>query len=266
MKTNLLQLTKTSSLLILFIILSFRAQAQEVVQESLDWRKLRVRLSGSMTAPLAIENDLKLPMNINLDGYFDLSPLLDLRGGLSLGTFRGFTLGGTFHFRDKVVNKKAKFIVSSTNYFTEFYKGYADIQKTWGPTINIQMGSYSETGFYGRFDAGIDLQRRSRAYYNGYGSGKNGYSSVRIMATMVKLNQFEHAQIDGLHSRTGMGAVINWTSDLRPWKRVGFYAEFEFGYLKLLGVEDYEMQYVTIENTKSWILLGMKLGVSVGIF
>ena len=252
---------------IFFAIITFVSalNAQNVEQESLEWNKLRIRPSVSMTAPLAHEQDPVLPMGANLEGYYEIGKLADINAGLHYGTFKGVSLGGTYHLSDKIVNRKTRFVVSQTNRRMYFYKGRADYRSVFGPTVNLQVGSYSNVGFYGRLDAGLNFERMSRAYYNGYPSGKNGYSSVKLKAVLAKLSQFEYGTTDGIVGRIGAGGVASYTAELKPWKRITLFADAELGYLAVLGVSDYNNGYTVVNNTDWNLLLGLKLGISVSL-
>ena len=258
---------KVFTLAFLTIVMSFNLKAQEVVQESLDWKSLRIRPSVSMSTPLTHEEEITLPMNVNIDGYYELGKIADLRAGLHYGSFNGVSLGGTFHLRDKIVNRASRFIVAETSRKVYFYKGRSDFRTVFGPAADLKIGSYSVSGFYARLDAGLDFQTFSRAYYNGYRSGRNGYSSLKIMATAAKFNQSEVISLtdNANKSRFGAGGVIRYNYDISPWKRITLYAGGDFGYLAIFGVDDYVDQYVTIENTKSNLILELKLGLTVSL-
>lgn len=254
---------KRKIVLLLVVVMATSAWAQTVVQESLDWSKLRFRPTVSMTAPLAKENDPVLPMAVNLDAYYEFGKVADFNAGFQLGTFTGINVGGTLHLKDAIVNRNTRFIVAQTGRRTYFYKGRSEYRSVFGATANLQLGNYSETGFYGRMSAGINFERMSRAYYDGYGSARNGYSSVKLQAVVVKLNQFEYGVVDQLYSRVGVGAVAGYTAELKPWKHITLFADGELGYLSLLGVKDYDTGYVVMNNNTWNLLLALKLGASI---
>ncbi len=256
---------KKSYLIISLTILSTGLFSQTVEQESLDWRKLRIRPNVSMSAPLTGEEEITLPLGVNVDAFYNLGKLADLQGSLQVGTFKGFTVGGTYHLSDVLVNRSTRFIVSQNSRRVYFYKGKSDYRRVFGPTVSLKAGSYSDAGFYGRLDAGIDLQRQSRAYYDGYPSFRNGFSSIKLMATVAKLNQFEYGETDGLVSRVGAGGLASYQVDLKPWKRVSLFSSLELGYLAVLGVTDYDTGYVIMDNNKWNLILELKLGVSVSL-
>lgn len=256
---------RKGNIVFVMILLVSALNAQGVEQGSLEWKKLRIRPSVSMTAPLAHEQDPVLPMGVNLEGYYEFDKLADINGGLHYGTLKGVSLGGTYHLSDKVVNSKTRFVVAKTSRRMYFYKGRADYRSVFGPTVNLQVGSYSNAGFYGRLDAGLNFERMSRAYYNGYPSGKNGYSSLKLKAVLTKFSQFEYGATDGMVSRIGAGGVAGYTAELKPWKRITLFADAELGYLAVFGVSDYNNGYTVLSNTDWNLLLGLKLGISVSL-
>ena len=252
-------------LLFLSLVMVSVCFAQNVEQESLEWRSLWIRPTVSMTAPLSREKEIVLPMQVNVDARYELGKLADVNAGLSYGTFKGVTFGGTYHLSDQIVNKRTRFIVAQTSNRVYFYKGRADRRQVFGPAVNVQLGSYSDAGFYGRFDAGITLQRYSRAYYDSYPSAVNGYTAFRLMATFSKFNQFEYGTTDGLVGRAGAGILAGYQIALKPWKRITLFSDIEGGYVSVLGVKDYDTGYVVMNNTKWNLLLGLKLGISVSL-
>jgi len=249
------------------LFITFNSAAQQVVQENLDWKSLRIRPTVSLSTPLTHEEEIILPMNINLEGYYELGQMADVRGGLHYGSFKGVSLGGTFHLLDKIVNRSTRFIVAETSKKIYFYKGRSDFRSVIGPAADLKIGAYSVSGFYARLDAGFDFQTFSRAYYNGYRSGRNGYTSLKIMATAAKFNQSEIISLsdNASKSRFGAGGIARFAYDVSPWKTITLFAGGDFGYMAIFGVDDYVDQYVTIENTKSNIILDLKFGLTVSL-
>lgn len=251
-------------------ILSFvclQLTAQEVVQESLDWKSLRIRPTVSLSTPLTHEEEITLPMNVNVEGYYELAKIADVRVGLHYGSFNGISLGGTFHLKDRIVNRPTRFIVAETSRKIYFYKGRSDFRSVMGPAVDLKLGTYSVSGFYARLDAGFDFQTFSRAYYDGYRSGRNGFSSFKVMATAAKFNQSEIISLsdNANKSRFGAGGVLRYNYEISPWKTITLFAGGDFGYIAIFGVDDYVDQYVTIENTKSNLILELKLGLTVSL-
>ena len=251
----------------IFSFVCIQLTAQEVVQESLDWKSLRIRPSVSLSAPLTHEEEIILPMNVNVDGYYELGKVADLRAGLHYGSFKGVSVGGTFHLSDKIVNRASRFIVAETSRRVYFYKGRSDFRTVFGPAADLKIGSYSVSGFYARLDAGFDFQTFSRAYYDGYRSARNGFSSIKIMGTAAKFNQSEIVSLSDNEnkSRFGAGGVLRYNYEISPWKTITLFAGGDFGYIAIFGVDDYVDQYVTIENTKSNLILELKLGLTVSL-
>jgi hypothetical protein len=240
--------------------------AQDVVQESLEWSKLRILPSVQISTPLSKESEIVLPLGVNLEATYDLGKIASLTGGLNLGTFSGVTLGGTYYLSNKMVTGNTKFIVAETGKKIYFYKGISQYQTFFGPTAQIKLGNYSDAGFHGRIDAGIDFRIKSRAFYDGFPSGFNGFSSIKLKATALKFNQFEYGIVDGLHSRVGLGVLGSYTAELKPWEFLSIYADVEMGFYATPGVQDYVMnEYATMENPHSGFILGLKAGASINL-
>lgn len=256
------------SVLSCFIFTAFVVQSQsDLVQESLDWKNLRFHPAVSVSFPMAIDlQNPVLPVGVNLDVYYEMGKIADFRGGLQLGTFNGVSLGGTYHLNDRLIARSTRFIVAETGRKIYFYKNISEYRTVFGPTANLQLGNYSPTGFYARLDGGVELQKHSRAYFKGYPSSGNGFSSIKLQATIVKLNQPEVTDLGTLlKSRVGIGASAGYLAELKPWKRFTFYGAADLGYVSILGVEDYVGQYYTTENTK-WMMIGtVKIGLSVSL-
>jgi hypothetical protein len=249
------------------LFVALRMQSQDLVQESTDWKKLRFQPSVSVSFPMAIDlQNPILPVGVNLDAYYEMSKIADFRAGLQYGTFKGVSVGGTYHLADKQTSKMTRFIVAETGRKIYFFKNNSEYRTVFGPTANLQIGSYLPTGFYARFDGGVDFQKHSRAYFKGYPSSKNGFSSIKLMATVVKLNQPEDSDLGTLiKSRVGVGASAGYIAEIKPWKRFTFFGSLDIGYISLLGVKDHVTQYYTTENTK-WMIIGTaKAGVSVSL-
>lgn len=246
----------------------FSLHAQSTVNESLDWKTTKVRPYLGFSVPLAKEKDIILPMNVGVEGVYQLGSIADLRASAQIGSFKGISIGGSLRFVDKILkDKPTRFIVAQTSRKVYFYKGRADYRYVFGPTANLQLGSYSKTGFYGRLDGGLDFRRMARSYYDGYPSSKNGFFSLKLQASVAKLNQFEYGTVDELQSRIGIGGVMSFGGEWKPWKRWTIFADTEFGYLSMLGVKDYDKygNGIAMENPKSMLIAGAKFGISISL-
>lgn len=248
----------------------------QVVQETLDWRKLQLRTSISFYIPYADQVELTLPANVNIEGHYDIGTVADVVGGVHFGTFKGVSASGTLHLRDQIVNAKTKFIVGeSTNgrtTTTTFYKGRADIRKVFGPTAGIKVGSFGESGFYSRVEGGLDFQTMSHAYYKGFASAKNGRASLKLLGTVARFNQPEITSTSGMsinHENKGRfaaGGLFSINYERAPWKRIGWYFGLDGGYMKIFGVQDFVGENVALENNKDSYILEIKGGLRIGIF
>lgn len=226
------------------------AKAQEVEQESLEWSKLHLRPYISFYIPYAQQNELALPANINLEAWYDLGEVADVRAGAHVGNFKGISAGLTLHAKDKMAVKKTRFIVSETSTRVTFYKGSAELRSVFGPSFDAKLGFYEDTGFYGRLAGGFEWQTRSRAYYDGYRSAKNGMQVMKLQGVAAML------QMEGKH-RLGVGGLMGVTWDLAPWRRVTGFFGTELGGLYMIGVTD--------PDYKLHPIVEIKLGATVKI-
>ena len=252
----------------IFLLISVIAalQAQTVDNQSLDWKMTKVRPYISFSTPLAKEKDIILPMGLGVEGLYQLGSIADLRASAQIGSFKVISVGGSLRFIDKVYrDKPTRFMVAQTSRKIYFYNGRADYRYIFGPTANLQVGSYSKTGFYGRLDGGLDFRWMGRSYYDTYPSAKNGFYSLKLQATVAKLNQFEYGATDELHSRIGIGGVASFGGEWKPWERWTIFADMEMGYLSILGVKDYDKygNGIAMENPKSTFLTGAKFGITI---
>ena len=269
LKMNKLNYYNKKLILLSFAFLTIiSAQSQDaVVQENIEWKPLRFRPNVSLGTPLTHEEEITLPMNVNLEGYYELGKLADVRAGLHYGSFKGVSLGGTLHMADRMVNRYTPFMVAETSKKIYFYKGRCDLRSIIGPAVDLKIGSYSASGFYARMDAGIDFQTFARAYYKGYRAGRNGFSSLKLMATAAKFNQSEVISLsdNANKSRFGAGGLVRFAYDVSPWNKITLFAGGDLGFIAIFGVDDYVDQYVTIENTKSNMIMELKVGITLSL-
>ena len=244
MKTNHFKRFFQKAMLLVFFAGTITAiYAQEVEQESLDWTKLHLRPNISFYIPYADQNELAIPTNINLEAWYDLAEAVDVRAGAHIGNFKGLSAGLTLHAKDRMVLKKTRFIVSESMSSVSFYKGSAEVRSIFGPAFDVKLGFYEDTGIYGRLAGGLEWQTRSRAYYDGYRSSKNGMQVMRIQGAAAFLN------MQGKH-HLGLGGLMGVTWDTAPWKRVSFFLGTEFGALYMIGVQDPDYQWHPIVEVK----------------
>ena len=244
------------------LAMSFSASAQEVEQESLDWSKLRVRTLINIPIPYTETKDIELASILTVQGTYEIGTMADVRAAAHLGTFKGVSVGGTYHLTDRLKNGKTRFIVAETRDKTYFYKGYSDYRSIFGPSVDLMAGVFQDAGLYARLQAGLEWQTHSRAYYKGYNSMRNGISTVKLQAVAASLAMAEyHNGAQDYVRRLGLGGVAGIAYDVRPWKRVTFSGGVDLGYMVLPGVENDLTN--GIENSKGHPILEAKFGVSV---
>lgn len=254
---------------------SFSAIAQKdtnpvVIQESLDWNKLNARAGLSIYIPYVELAETALTGDAYGELNYQLGKIANVHGRINLGSFTGIAVGGTLHASDEMVTKSTKFkVASSTRGNTEtttFYRNNSEFRKVKGPTAELRIGKFGDSGFYSRLDGGYDFQTYSRAYYKGYGSNRNGFSSVRFLATIAKFNQAEYTgTTKNYESRIGAGGLVSIFAEKSPWKRITFHIGLDAGYMKIFGVVDNGGGIASIENNTSNYIMELKGGLSIGL-
>ena len=122
----------------MLLVATLKIQGQEIVQESTDWNKLRFQPGISFSFPMAIDGENPvLPMGLNLDAYYELGKIADFKAGLQYGTFKGISVGGTYHLSDNLLSKMTRFIVAQTRTKVSFYKNMSEYKRVFGPTANL---------------------------------------------------------------------------------------------------------------------------------
>jgi hypothetical protein len=91
---------KKTFLILLICGSAFASKAQDVEQESLDWSKLRVRTFVNIPIPYTETKDIKLASILTIQGAYEIGTLADVRAAAHLGTFKGVSVGGTYHMSD----------------------------------------------------------------------------------------------------------------------------------------------------------------------
>ncbi len=241
---------------------AFASKAQDVDQESLDWGKLRVRTFVNIPIPYTETKDIKLASILTVQGAYEIGTLADVRAAAHVGTFKGVSVGGTYHLTDGLKNRKTRFIVAETGDRVYFYKGYSDFRSIFGPSVDLMAGVFQDAGLYARLQAGLEWQTHSRAYYKGYNSMRNGISTVKLQAVAASLAMAEyHNGAQDYVRRLGIGGVAGIAYDFRPWRRVTMFGGVDLGYMVLPGVENDLTN--GIENSKGHPILEIKFGASV---
>ncbi|MFC5282712.1 hypothetical protein [Pedobacter alpinus] len=253
---------------------SFSAMAQKetnpvVIQESLDWSKLRVRPGLAIYIPYVELASTQITGEVYTQAAYQLNKRVDVNAKLSLGSFTGVAFGGTLHTTDKMVNKSTKFRVGSSTKgnieTTSFYRNNSDYRVVKGPTAEVRIGKFGDSGFYTRIDGGYDIQTYGRSYFRGFAGNKNGFTSIRFLATVAKFNQAEYTGFtQNYESRVGAGGLVSLFAEKSPWKRVTFHLGLDGGYMKIFGVTK-NPGALGIENNTSNYIMELKGGLSIGL-
>ena len=242
--------------LLLFIatsICSNLANAQgyykmEVTNNDIEsFRKLHIKPHVEFFIP-AGEYASPLPANFNIDAQLWLGTLLDARAGLKLGSMTGITLGGTFHLKDRVVDKPYKFVLSrstSNNGKTEtvkFLKKPLKARVISGPCADVFIGNLKGGGFNAQLAFGLDFQRMNRAsakpegWNNPIDGSSNGWYSLKLQAVVQSLT----AESDVINYKPviggremGFGAQADLNGTIKPWKKTTLYAGLTMGAIKV---------------------------------
>jgi|GEM_PF-908051 len=265
---------RIGSLLFCCSLLSLGALAQQenvVKQESLDWDKLRVRPGVSIYIPYVELAETQITGNMYAEATYVLNKLVDVRGGIYLGSFNGISVGGTYHLTDKLVTKPTKFKVGASTKgnieTTSFYRENSEYRTVKGPTADLRIGKFGDSGFYMRLDGGMDWQTYARSYFRGFASNKNGFTSMKLLGTVAKFNQSEiQASTNNEYvSRIGAGALASLFHERRPWKKITWHMGIDMGYMKVFGAKDLKTSFSTFEMNKQNYILEMKGGLSIEI-
>jgi hypothetical protein len=243
-----------------------------VKQESLDWNKIHIRPGIAFYIPYVDLASTQLTGEVYTEAAYDINKLANVQARISVGSFTGIAFGGTLHTIDKIVSKSTKFTVASytsgNKEITKYYKNVSEYRIVRGPTAEIRIGKFGDSGLYARLDGGYDFQTHSRAYYKNYASNRNGFSSVKLLATVAKFNQseiFDTTFKERYESRFGAGGLVSFLHERKPWKRVSWHLGLDLGYMKIFGVNPAVTGFTTVENNKANIILDIKGGLNIRI-
>jgi hypothetical protein len=202
--------------------------------------------------------------NAYIDAQYWLKNIVDIRVGFGVGTFTGFTSGGTFHLMDKAKSTKHKFVVSRSETrrttTTKYFKAEADSRVVFGPCLDVSIGGLKNAGFYSKIDIGFDYQSFARAYAETDGryiaSSKNGWFSLKMQGVIASVNWDDNKFDDIKPTRkVGLGGQLNLSGSARPWKGVTFFGSLPMGIMKIQGVKKDAIQPI----------LQINLGFSVNL-
>jgi len=256
-------------------LLTFAAQAtvaaQEVVQNSLEWKNIRVRTGLSIYIPYVKLDENKISGEAYVEGAYAIGKTADATATLHLGSFKGISVGGTYHLKDKSISKKSKFTISSVTRGNKethtFYKQLTEYRVAAGPTAKLKVGAFGNSGLYTRLEAGWDWQTYSRAYFNNYASNRNGFTSIKLLATMAN---FRQSEINGQYEekyvgRMGFGGLVSLFHERKPWKKVSYHVGLDMGYMHIPGAKNVSNSFVTLEVNKANYILELKGGLSLSL-
>ena len=258
------------------VIIPVCTMAQEnnpiVRQESLEWKKIHIRPGVAFYIPYVDLAETQLTTEVYTDAAYDIDKIANVNARISVGSFTGIAFGGTLHQVDKVVSKSTKFTVASytsgNKEITKYYKNVAEYRIVRGPTAEIRIGKFGDSGLYTRLDGGYDFQTHSRAYFKDYASNKNGFSSVKLLATVAKFNQseiFDTSFNERYESRFGAGGLVSFLHERKPWKKISWHLGLDLGYMAIFGVNPAVTGFTTVENNKANIILDIRGGLNIRI-
>jgi len=234
----------------LLVLISFNyANSQSISYTITDtdpsqFRSLNIRPYFSFNIPQT-QLDIGLPINLNIDGQYWFPKLLDVRSGISLGTFIGFTGGATYHLSDKVKIKNNKFVVSSSTRgrttTTRYFKAPASSKVIFGPCADFALGKLGTAGFFTEVDLGLNWQTFTRAYANLQDgsyirSGKNGWIDLKAQAVIRSVNWDSSVLNQAPYRLLGVGGQLNLSGSAKPWKGITVYGCIAMGAVKMIGV------------------------------
>ncbi|RYD97131.1 MAG: hypothetical protein EOP54_11850 [Sphingobacteriales bacterium] len=262
---------KILTLALIALVVNASTYAQEVVQNSLEWKNIRIRSGLSIYIPYVKLEETQLTGELYVEGAYALGKKADATASLHIGSFKGVSVGGTYHMKDKLTSKKSKFTVSSTTRGNKethtFYKQMTEYRVAAGPTAKLKVGIFGNSGFYTRIEGGWDWQTYSRAYYNNYASNRNGFTSVKLLATIANFRQFEinSSYEEQYVGRVGVGGLVSLFHERKPWKKVSYHIGLDMGYMHVLGAKNASNSFVTLEVNKANYILELKGGISVSL-
>jgi len=233
------------------------------------FRNLNIRPYFSFNIPQT-QLDIGLPINLNVDGQYWFPKFLDVRAGICLGTFKGFTGGATYHLSDKVKIKNSKFVLGSSTRgrttTTRYFKAPTTSKVIFGPCADFALGKLGTAGFFTEVDFGLNWQAYTRAYatlQNGsyIKSGRNGWVDLKIQAVIRSVNWGYSVLNETPYRVLGVGGQLNLSGSARPWKGVTFYGGIAMGAAKMLGVIQ---SGITKESTIQPIL-SFGIGASINL-
>jgi hypothetical protein len=241
----------------LFVIFSSQLIGQnisyKIVENNVEERsQLHIRPAISFSIPPSdiIEG---LPTTLSVEGQY-WTDVADFRATAHVGTFKGISVGATYHLSDKTKVKKEKFVVSTSKTkrveTTTYFKAPVNMHKISGPCADLTTGFYGEAGFFTKLDLGWDFQHFGRSYAE-YGNrtikgSSNGWFSAKIQAVVANVaidmtNYFNLGAGTGKYTeerKMAFGGQINVSGAVRPWRGVTFYMSLPLGYMRYIGVSD----------------------------
>jgi len=220
------------------------------------------------------------PINICVDGQY-WAEKFDYRAGLSYGTFKGGSIGATFHIKNGVKSANHKFVTSRTKSgkteTTKFFRAKADLYRVSGPCADLTMGALQNAGLFLKFDFGWDIQTlaSARAKVEGMkrtiNSSRNGWFDIKFQGVLANVlvdetDYFKLGQGTGkeeLNRKMALGFQVNPSVAISPWRTVTFYAALPMGYMKYLGVNTANTLGIAT-TAKGAPILSINLGASIG--
>lgn len=256
-KTKMIKFQLNLFLSLAIFVGSFQLSAQNVnykiVGNNVEERsQLHIRPAISFSIP---PSDLVegLPTTISVEGQY-WTNVADFRATANVGTFKGVSVGATYHLKDKTKVKKEKFVVSTSKTkrveTTTYFKAPVNMHKISGPCADLTSGIYGEAGFFSKLDIGWDFQHFGRSFAE-YGNrtikgSSNGWFSAKIQGVVANVaidmtNYFNVGAGTGKYTKErkmALGGQVSVSGAVRPWKGVTFYMSLPLGYMRYMGVSD----------------------------
>lgn len=256
-KTQMIKFNLNSFLCFVILVGSFQLSAQNISYKIVgndveDESKLKIRPTISFSIPPSELVD-GLPVIYSVEGQY-WTDIADFRATASFGTFKGLSVGATYHFTDITKIKKTKFVISTTKTkrveTTTYFKAPVNVHRISGPCADLTTGFFGEAGFYTKLDLGWDIQHYGRSYAKYENrtikGSSNGWINVKVQGVIANVavdmtNYFNVGAGSGTYIRErkmALGGQLCLSGAARPWNGVTLYASLPVGYMRYMGVSD----------------------------
>lgn len=187
-----------------------------------------------------------LMVQTGITGQYWFKEKLDLKLGLTSGSYNGLILGFNQHLANKMVTITEKFKFEETessnaggrtkSVYRKFYKTKTEVRKIKGFTSELRAGLTANTNnLFTQFRAGLDWQGFARNYLevNGdanttYPGNRNGWFSIKALG-MIQYYRDVEAQGNARKNYMEVGALGSLTAVKSPWKTISFTLVLDLG-------------------------------------